>query len=183
MLETSNTLEIHSKGKRHSPLIQPKKKGILFGYILQFILHSKTIIKPLLSRTHISIPQKTLVVVESRVVEWLCQEVGMMHLRLYMGNTQLHLRKKIRQKIWSHVDVLRVRREHWVLCQVPCPLIILENRDERLPNARKRKPPYIAHEHHHLNGVSLCYRLGLSGRKRNAFLHYRQPAHTPPHTS
>ena len=39
------------------------------------------------------------------------------------------------QKGGSNVDVLRVRRAHWVLCQVLRPLVILENR-----NARRTKP-------------------------------------------
>ena len=78
-------------------------------------------------------------VVESRVVERLCQEVCMLLLRLYVANANLPLKNKFPQKMVSHVDVFRVRRTHWLLCEVPCPLVILENRISRLPKARKIK--------------------------------------------
>ena len=43
------------------------------------------------------------------------------------------------QKMVSHVDVREFRRAHRVLCQIPRPLVILENRDACLTKTRKKK--------------------------------------------
>ena len=52
--------------------------------------------------------RKIPVVAKSRVVERLCQEIGMLLIRLYMGNGKLPLKNKLPQKVVAYVDVLRV---------------------------------------------------------------------------
>ena len=47
-------------------------------------------------------------VAKSRVVERLCQEIGMLLIRLYMGNGELPLQNKLPQKVVAYVDVIRV---------------------------------------------------------------------------
>ena len=55
--------------------------------------------------------------------------------RIIPGNQISPPKNKLPQNGGSHVDVLRVRRTHWVLCQVLRPLVMLENR-----NVRHTKP-------------------------------------------
>ena len=58
--------------------------------------------------------------------------------------------------------MLRVRRAHWVLCQAPRPLVILENRNLRRTKPRNNKTPRIPREHRHLHGVCQIRTASLS---------------------
>ena len=95
-----------------------------------------------------------------------------------MSNNKLPLENKLPRKVVSYANVLRVRRAHWVLCQVLRPLVILENRNARRTKPRKNEIPHMPQEHRLRNGVCQCYILGLRGREGDAFPGSQKPALT-----
>ena len=55
------------------------------------------------------------VIAKNCVVKHLCQDVCMLIIRHDMGNNKLPLKNKLPQNVVSYINVLRVRRAHWVL--------------------------------------------------------------------
>ena len=99
-----------------------------------------------------------------------------------MSDNKHPFNSKLPQKEVLHVNVLRVRRTHWVLCQVLSPLVFLENRNTRRTKSRQNKIPHLPRQHRLLNGVCQWFILGFSGRERAAFLVLKhQCTHAPAH--
>ena len=86
-----------------------------------------------------NIHQKIPVTAKIRITESLRKNVCVMLLRFYTytSNDKLPPENKLPQKMVSHVDMFRVRRTDWVLCRVPCPLVILKKRYARRTGIRE----------------------------------------------
>lgn len=76
------------------------------------------------------------------------QEVGVLETRWYLRDFKLsHLDKlsqdldKLSQEVAANVDVLRVRRSHWVDPHLNRTVVVLKNVNARIPKIKQKKTP------------------------------------------
>ena len=73
------------------------------------------------------IHQEIMMELKSTLTQGLRQEISMLIIRRYMNDHNIPVKKQLSQMMVTHVDLLRIRVRHGVLCQLYCTLVVLKN--------------------------------------------------------
>ena len=73
------------------------------------------------------INQEITVELKRIFTQGLCQEISMLAFRRYVNDHNISIKTQLSQMMVTHVDLLRIRVRHGVLCQLYCTLVVLKN--------------------------------------------------------
>ena len=120
-----------------------------------------------------------MVELKSILTQGLRQEISMLVFRRYMNDHNMPIKNQLSQMMVAHVDMIRIRVRHGVLCQLYCTLVVLKNFHALFAASRQTKTPKlnVPHKKSLLGALRHRHVFGLRGGKRNAFLRPRKPAY------
>ena len=106
------------------------------------------------------------------------QEISMLVFRCDMNAYNIPIKKQLsHQMMVTHVDMLRIRVRHGVLCQLYCTLVVLKSFHAWHSASGQNETPHVPYEKILLDTLRHGHVFGLRGGKRNAFLRPRKPVY------